>query len=328
MMRFTLALILLIGAGTSFDAQRPPFAARPVGEAAFAGWTTPTDSFGLRSTLALLTYAQTQTFRSAVNTVPIYATVTDTRGELVTNLTANDFQIDDDGRRQTVTVFKSDVEPMTLAILLDRSPSLFGVAERLQSVVSEFVKHLLPNDRACLGAFSHVVTLNSALTSDAAILLKRLGDEAPFPAGTAMWDAIDAGRKAVVSEGGRRVVLVVTDAMDNSSASDIDAVRRDVERDGVIVYAVGARGREGLEAHDLTGLARTTGGWYLELKPTDDVATAAQRIADELHRQYVLGFSPRALDDKRHRLEVRVNRPGLTVRARRSYFAASHDELR
>lgn len=269
-----------------------------------------------------------QPFRTGVNTVPIYATVTDSRGTPVSDLSAQDFEVYDEGRRQPITVFNRDVQAMTLAILLDRSPSVFDVSERLHTAVNELVRRLLPADRASLGTFSHVVTLNPSLTRDHDALLRRLGDEAPFPAGTALWDAIEAGRAAIAGEGGRRVVLIFTDAADNSSRSDIDAVRTALEKEGVMTYAVGVRGREGLETRELTAIARATGGWYFELKPADDVAGRMQQIADELHRQYTIGFIPSALDDRMHRIVVRVKRPGFTVRARRAYFASSQADVR
>jgi hypothetical protein len=95
-----------------------------------------------------------------------------------------------------------------------------------------------------------------------------------------------------------------------------------------MVYGVGVRGREGLQTREVTAIARATGGWYFELRPTDDVAAAVQRIAEELHRQYVIGFAPRTLDDRVHRIVVKVTKPGLTVRARRSYFASTKADVR
>ncbi len=273
-------------------------------------------------------FQSAQPFRTGVNTVPVYATVTDSRGALVADLSAKDFEVEDDGRRQPITVFNRDVQAMTVAILLDRSPSVFDVSQRLNTAVTELVQRLLPADRACLGTFSHVVTLNPSLTSEHDALLRHLGDDGPFPAGTAMWDAVDAGRAAVAGEGGRRVILIFTDAADNSSRSDIDAVRTALEKDGVMTYGVGVRGREGLETRELTAIARATGGWYFELKPADDVVGRMQQIADELHRQYAIGFAPSALDDRMHRIVVNVKRAGLRVRARRAYFASSHASLR
>jgi hypothetical protein len=60
---------------------------------------------------------------------------------------------------------------------------------------------------------------------------------------------------------------------------------------------------------------------------TAEMAATFAKVADELHRQYALGFEPSKLDGKSHRLEVKVKRPGLTVRARRSYFAQKSGEL-
>jgi Ca-activated chloride channel family protein len=72
----------------------------------------------------------------------------------------------------------------------------------------------------------------------------------------------------------------------------------------------------------LRKIADETGGGYFELKRTDDLAPTFTRVAQELHSQYVMGFSPTDLDGKIHRLTVRVKKPNLTARARRSYLAA------
>lgn len=270
-----------------------------------------------------VTAASPQVIKTGVNTVSIYATVTDANGNIVTDLKASDFQVEDNGRRQSVTVFKSDVQPLSIAVLLDASPSQFSVATRTQGAVMQFVQRLLPPDRATVGTFGHVVTLNPELINDPDALIRRLGDATPFPQGTALWDAIDAGRVAVSVAEGRRVVLVITDARDNSSVADIDAVRTAVERSDVMVYGIGVRGREGLETSEMRALTRATGGWYFELRPTDDMATAAARVADELHRQYMIGFSATTFDGRRHKLDVTTKKSGLTVRARRSYLAGA-----
>ena len=71
----------------------------------------------------------------------------------------------------------------------------------------------------------------------------------------------------------------------------------------------------------LPKIAAVTGGGYFELTSTDDLASTFARIADELHRQYALGFTPAALDGKMHKLEVHMTDPTLTARARKSYLA-------
>jgi hypothetical protein len=73
----------------------------------------------------------------------------------------------------------------------------------------------------------------------------------------------------------------------------------------------------------LRTLADEGGGGYFELGPTDNLNAAFTRVAEELHRQYLLGFTPPTLDGLVHALEVRVKRTDLTARARKSYLAAA-----
>jgi hypothetical protein len=73
-------------------------------------------------------------------------------------------------------------------------------------------------------------------------------------------------------------------------------------------------------------LAEETGGGYFELKKTDDLAPTFTRVAQELHSQYTLGFTPQALDGKEHKLTVRMRDPSMTARARKSYLASSDRE--
>jgi Ca-activated chloride channel homolog len=269
-----------------------------------------------------------QTFRAENRTVAVYATVTDSRGALLADLKASDFQIDDDGHKRPITVFKSDVQPITVAILLDRSPSLFLVAQRTQDAVGEFMRRFDRGDRACFGTFSQIVSLDPTFSNDRDALLHHLADDVAWPAGTALWDAVDVARVALEHEPDRRVVLIVSDGADNCSRLEPRVVESRLQRDNVMVYAVGVRGREGLEGSDLDALARATGGIAFELRPADDLAATMRRVADELHRQYVLGFTPVALDDKIHRIDVRVSKSGAVVRARRSYVASRDPNVR
>jgi len=273
--------------------------------------------------LALLTVVgQQRTFRSGVNTVEVYATVTDRTGRLVPDLAETDFEILDNGKVQPITVFDRGTQPITIAIMLDESPSLFDVSARVTSAVQTFAKNLLPGDRAVLGAFSHLVRLNPEFTADFAKLVERLPLGRPrFPAGTAMWDGLDAAAAALEAEGGRRVTLVLTDADDNCSETDPRQVAARIERQGAMVYAVGVKGGNGLPYGDLKNLTRDSGGYFFELKPADDIASTFARVADELHRQYLIGFSAPILDGKSHQITLRAKGSGLTVRARRTYVA-------
>jgi VWFA-related protein len=81
-------------------------------------------------------------------------------------------------------------------------------------------------------------------------------------------------------------------------------------------FAVDSKPDEGLPK-----IAAATGGGYFELTSTTNLGSTFRRVADELHHQYALGFTPAALDGKWHTLTIRVSEPGALVRARKSYFA-------
>jgi VWFA-related protein len=82
-------------------------------------------------------------------------------------------------------------------------------------------------------------------------------------------------------------------------------------------FVVDTRPDEGLPK-----IAAATGGGYFELTSTNNLSATFKRVAEELHHQYALGFTPQTLDGKMHALSVRVSQPGATVRARQSYLAA------
>ena len=73
----------------------------------------------------------------------------------------------------------------------------------------------------------------------------------------------------------------------------------------------------------LPKLAAATGGGYFELTSTEDLNATFTRVADELHHQYALGFTPTKLDGKMHTLDVKIVKEGLAARARKSYLATT-----
>jgi VWFA-related protein len=266
---------------------------------------------------------QRSTFRAGVETVAVYATVTDSHGTLVPDLSQADFEIREDGKLQPLTVFEAGVQPITIAVLLDESPSLAALASRIRAAADEFLRKLLPDDRAVFGNFTQTVRLDDVLTHDAGVLQRQMDRHDTFSTGTALWDALDRARAVLQPLGGRRVVLTLSDGNDNCSFSDSDDVRHAIEADGLLFYGIGIRGTDDLPLAEMKDLAKHSGGWFFELKPSDDLVARFQRVADELHRQYVLGFTPRQIDGKVHKIDVRVRKSGMTVRARQTYVAES-----
>jgi VWFA-related protein len=281
---------------------------------------------GWASVLSGLVLARTAsgqpTFSGGVSTVATYVTVVGEGGALQANLSVKDFEIRDEGQLRAITQFDAGSLPLSLAVLLDDSASMRASQPMRQAAAAALLERLNPGDRAILGLFSRTVALNGALTGDRDALLQQTRSSRPLVAGTALWDAVDAGVSALAPEPGRRVVLILTDGDDNSSRTEASTVATRATREGVMIYAVGIRGAEQRLGKGLKNLALETGGWFFELRPSDDLVSTFQRVADELRSQYLLGFSPAVLDGKVHRLQVSVKRQGLMARARRSYVAA------
>ncbi len=303
--------------------------------------------------LAAVSIPQQGSFKSGASTVAVYTTVTDAAGQLVPDLGRDDFEIYDNGKPQPITIFTSDVQPITVVMMLDRSASMlanFGLVER---AAGTFVDRLVPGDKARIGSFSDRIQVDPReFTSDKGALRVILKTELQPAGPTPLWNAVGVGMTALLRQEGRRVVLVFTDGVDRPmngghNVSLGDAIKR-AEHEDVMVYGIGlasafGRGggggrrggvpmggggqRRGPQIENkpdpgLRKLALASGGGYFELTSTRDLSSTFARVADELHRQYLIGFVPQKLDGKAHDLEVRVKGEGLAARARKSYIAA------
>jgi Ca-activated chloride channel family protein len=295
-----------------------------------------------------------QPFRVGARTVAVYATVSDRDGRLVPDLTRDDFEILDNGKPQPIAVFSSEIQPITVVVMLDRSGSMQGNFRLVQAAGEAFVHRLLPGDKARIGSFSNKVQIDPedfTASQDELVRILRTGLQEPGP--TPLWNAADAAITSLLPQEGRRVVLLFTDGADNpgnlkvNNRSVMDVMER-AQQHNVMVYAIGLEsagppavmGRAGGgfgggfggggfgggfgrgPDPGLPTIAADTGGGYFELRRAEDLASTFARVADELHRQYALGFEPPRLDDKTHKLDVRIKKPGMKARARKSYRAA------
>ena len=277
-------------------------------------------------------------FRSGVQTVSVYATVSDGTGRFATNLTRDDFRVRDNGRPAELTVFSSEVQPITVAVMLDMSGSMTPNFLRVRSSTLHFIDALLPHDRATIGTFGSEVFVSPLLTGDKSVLKRVLEEELWPGGGTPLWAALDEAMTALSPVTGRRVVLTLTDGQDSGGQLRLPTgpndrpkmiawpgnpsygmVRKRAVEQGFMVYAIGME-RGGLDSR-MIDLADETGGGHFKLSRAAELDATFAQVADELRRQYLLGFVPAALDGKLHSLEVEVTKPGFRVRARKNYFA-------
>ena len=271
---------------------------------------------------------QQPTFRAAAQTVSIYATVTDPEGRLVPDLTQDDFEVFDDSRPQPITVFENGVQPITVAIMRDMSGSMIPARNLTDAAMKQFIASLIEGDRACYGVFAGSVAMNRKLMGDHNQLLQAIAMPVPaFRDGTALWDAVSIAMQPLYHQPGRRVILTMTDGGDNRSDTDLAKLEAVIVRDEFMLYVVGLTTKPGAreppkDLRRAASVASNTGGGYFYVRPADDLVAAFQRISDELHHQYLLGFSPTTLDGRTHKIDVRMKRADLKARARKSYVAS------
>jgi Ca-activated chloride channel family protein len=274
--------------------------------------------------------AQAPTFRTGTQIVSLFVTVADAQRRLVPDLVKEDFEVLDNDKPQPLVIFQNEPQPITVIVMLDTSGSMTANIALLKTAAEQFLIRLLPEDTGRVGAFNDKIEFSSSFTSDRDDLIGALGD-LDYGNSTRLWDALVASMDELRDIEGRRVVLVFTDGDDTASRARQGTVIDRARAEEVMIYAIGLEseffdGQRVVRSRPDSGLRRVadeTGGGYFELKKTADLAPTFSQVAQELHSQYVLGFTPTALDGKIHRLAVRVGKPGMTARARRSYLAVA-----
>ena len=258
-----------------------------------------------------------QTFKSRVESVRLDALVLD-RGRPVLGLTADNFEIRDNGALQAVTLLGAGALPLDVILLLDMSGSLPG--ERLAALRAAggaLLDALRPADRAALATFSREIHRAQPLTHDLVAVRRALERETPSGP-TVLVDAMFAAI-GMTDPGDRRSLLIVfSDGLDTASWLPPDAVVRAAERSEVVIYAVStsnARHAPGL----LRQVTDSTGGQMLEVDSAS-LPTAFIRVLNEFRQRYVLSYTlATAPANGWHRLDVRVKQRDLTVKTRAGY---------
>jgi VWFA-related protein len=294
-------------------------------------------AFAMAVTAVLATPQERPVFRVATDLVPIYASVFTRDGQLLRGLTKADFEILDNGRPTDITVFSSELQPITVAVVVDRSNSNMSQIPWAQRGVEAFVNAMRPDDRMSIRTLE---SLPTPMTSDRATLLGTIRGGFPPDTSSPVWDTVGHAISSLEREPQRRIVLTLTDGQDAGPARMPATVLQESERHLVSVYAVDYerrtdfrvpstqlaepsqwerdrdRARESLER-----LVRQTGGeLFLLREGSTKVEDAFARIAETLRTQYLLGFE-RAPDGKVHKLAVRVKRQGAVVRVRQSFMS-------
>lgn len=273
---------------------------------------------------------QPPTFKTGTQVVSLFATVLDAQKRLVPGLLQEEFEVFDNEKAQPIVYFDNSIQPITVVVMLDTSGSMTLTIDLLKQAAEQFLMRLSKEDKGKVGAFNDKIQVGSHFTNNRDELISDVKD-LDYGNGTRLWDAIGASLDELKGIEGRRVVLVFTDGDDTSSRISQGAVIDRARVDEVMIYAIGLEsnyfnGQRMVKSKPDRGLRKVadeTGGGYFELEKTADLAPTFTRVAQELHSQYVIGFTPTLLDGRVHKLAVKMKQPGMTARARRSYLAAA-----
>jgi Ca-activated chloride channel homolog len=254
-----------------------------------------------------------------VSVAPI---VTDKSGRYVPGLTVKNFTVLDDGVPRRIETFDATDSPLSAVLVLDVSGSMLYKIEEARRSAHAFVDALKPEDEVAL------MTFNSTTVGWVQFTRQRDAIHAEIDASrtegeTALYDATGQALKRLKPLKRRKAVILFTDGEDNRSRLSVEQVIGIARASEVSIYSVaqGLDERTTLKAF-LDRLADQTGGRSYFIGSIEKLSETFHRILRELKSQYFLTYTPRpGLRPKTwHRIEVKVNRPDLVVRARKEYF--------
>ena len=260
-------------------------------------------------------------FSSGVDLVEVYATVTDAKGEPVTGLRREDFEVYENNQLQDVSTFVAGEFPLTVALGVDRSWSMAGEPLRWAKQASQsFLKALKPGDRSMVLAISSEADVIAPLEMDRLAQSREVAALEPWST-TALHDAIVAALDRLEPESGRQALIVFSDGQDRYSKMTAAQVLERARRSNALVYPIAfGRTRPPL----LAELAVLTGGRSFLLRDARELEKTLADIARELRYQYLLGYAPGDAAGgaaEWRSIRVVVKKPGLRVRARDGYVS-------
>jgi len=283
--------------------------------------------------------------------VNVYAVVRTRHGRLVPDLNKNDFEIKEDNVPQKITYFSRETDtPLTLAIMVDTSPSQERVLDSEQREAKAFLRQVLrPKDLACVIHFDLDVELLQDFTLEQRLLDKAIDETvinggghgvlpSPLPTrsvgGTHLYDAVYLAADQLMShEVGRKVLVLLTDGEDQGSQETLNQALEAAQKSDVIIYAIDIVDRAfyGLGNMGFSGdsalhkLCEQTGGNVIKVNRIKNTSQAFQEIAAELRTQYLLGYSPSnsRKDPGFRKITVRVTHGNYKVQARNGYYPHS-----
>lgn len=291
-------------------------------------------ALAIACTLSITLAAQQGRFRGGIDLVSLNVTVTE-GGKYVTGLEESDFEVFEDGVKQSVTIFSRIQQPIALAILLDTSNSMEDKLATAQEAAIGFVRRMKKNDVIEVIDFNSQVRIPQEFTNDVSAL-ERAIRQTKVNGSTSLYNALYVSLKGLKDEHAksseeirRQAIVVLSDGDDTSSVIEYEDVLELAKRSETAIYAIGLRQQESgrgkfKEAEFvLRQLSQETGGRVFFPTSIAELPKIYEQISEELASQYAMAYSSKnpMRNGAWRRIDVRVNKPGLTARSRRGYYA-------
>jgi VWFA-related protein len=274
-----------------------------------------------------------QPFKIAVNVnlVVLSPTVRDRKGSFVSDLHEQDFEVYEDGVRQSIRLFKHEDIPVTVGLVVDHSGSMSHKIPDVIAAARTFARTSNQEDQMFVVNFNEKVTLGlpDAMTfTDSPEELERAISRIPATGQTALYDALAVALDRLqTGSRDKKVLIVISDGGDNASTHSLAEVLKMAGQSSALVYTIGI-----FEAQDpdqnpgvLRHLAQATGGEAYFPEQLDEVVPACERIARDLRHQYTIGYASSSAARPGVYRAIRVVANGtagkLFVRARSGYIA-------
>ena len=274
-----------------------------------------------------------QVFRAGVELVPLNVSVTDGT-KFVGDLEESEFEVFEDGTKQTISFFSRKQQPIALAILLDTSNSMDDKLTTAQEAAVGFARRMRPEDVTEVIDFSTQVRILQPFTNDAAALEKAIrGTTAD--GSTALYNAIYISLKELKKvkarsedEIRRQAIVVLSDGDDTTSLLPYEEVLDLAKRSETAIYSIGLRppdiGRASFKEAEyvLRQLAQETGGRSFFPSSVHELPKIYEAISQELSTLYSIAYTSKnpQRNGAWRRVVVRTTRPGLVTRTRQGYF--------
>ena len=279
--------------------------------------------------VAAYTQEPEATFRSDTRLVPLYATVVNSKGQLVTDLPRTAFRVLENNVEQPIKAFLREDVPVSLGLIVDNSGSMRDSRAKVEAAAIAMVKASNPRDQVFIVNFNDEAFEDVPFTSDIKKMEEGLS-RIDSRGGTAFYDAISLSLDNVVKgKHDKRVLMLLTDGNDTASSSTLEKLLAKTGRSSVVIHVIGLLSkeepREARKAQRaLKAIAESTGGLCFFPNGLEEVEKLALQVAHDIRNQYVITYSPLnpALDGSYRTIKVTAKGPNSpVVRTRSGYYA-------